>query len=1112
MTEPRSSGGADLPVVSSAELLRLRERSWSDQLSGVSLVAERLARAEYTEQVLGVLGRFYRRADYSRSSMLRRWPAVQVMATVSAAAEHYHQGTFWPALRDLAGVHGQTFQADWGTAFLANLRALGLPDFSDIEDPGARFVGPILMHAGVPTYCLGDYFTLVTERRGRNPGIRPEDFVAWASSRAVEDRLFNVDKPVARFLRYGGDFAIDVTDRVFELLDSVSAGGDGQDVPLPDRFRSAALGMRQQGTLGPPQRQRVGEAPKRGPELVLDPYGRGPILRLPPVETDPGEQAIWTVTVGTRSERIRTQALWPGDPAPATDVPLVSPVRSVTAALLRRQDLPVTVAVVDDKDPLLVFAEDGGLLPPGLPVPGSIVWVLFPGAVDALATQGDARVVSYGVLPPGWAGWSLVLMDLTAVTTIRGPESQRSRSVRRVAAVRIVTGDPVVGLRSRSGGPVFDAPPVIESPVGETSEATWSVTITDAAGSVLVDGRPITPGSDQSAVWAGVPRPLLGTYRIRVRGPWGRGASREVVVAEGASVESTPPWRRICPNGLVPAMVHVRLSPGAQVDEPQFTLGEAQTERAIMVSSGGGSMSLTVRPPHMTMSYQSTELSTAPAIRPISLLSEDVTESPGVLTVSLEAMGEPVLHVLSGRRCVQELQPLGASRFGIYRFNLAQATDTLTAHPRVRFALDEAGELTVATLTPRRLCSGIDALDGVLHLRDAVDVEGLVAVVYPMRAPWRGGTSVAVHGGIAALPDELCDSGPLQVIVRIEDPWAPAPIPAWPRGRSVIFCVEAAGWLRSEDVVEAELSRYLAGEADFPVEAADLAHVWAIAARLPWIGLDDRFFEVAKACRQALQEDPTSSLLALTACEVEVDRIPEALIRSGLAWPSATLPRRAHVGWTRASVLPAALLTGSRLCSQLGLESDELAEARAVCGDDIEEILRGHDPSPRAGRFDQGADVYAASDRDQRAEFRRNTDLVPEGLLGKDTRVGAALYLLDHAPKASERLRNEAGRAVREVFAFLRAVGDQRGLDAVTARMHPTRDTEWRVYPALSLGLAWMARRAARDEQSSRGWVKAHSRLWADLARVGPELVAIDLVLAELLTAAADMERLKEET
>ena len=41
-----------------------------------------------------------------------------------------------------------------------------------------------------------------------------------------------------------GEFAVDVTDRVFDLLDDVQASGTGDSVPLPERFRTRAVDLR----------------------------------------------------------------------------------------------------------------------------------------------------------------------------------------------------------------------------------------------------------------------------------------------------------------------------------------------------------------------------------------------------------------------------------------------------------------------------------------------------------------------------------------------------------------------------------------------------------------------------------------------------------------------------------------------------------------------------------------------------------------------------------------------------------------------------------------------------------------------------------------------------
>lgn len=413
-------GEAKQPVrLTPRGLMELRENSWSKRLKGASLAAECLASPEHTEQALAVLAALLHResSPVERQWVLRRWPAVHVITTVGVGTEHYEHGTFWPSVSRIAGLSGQGFQNEWGEAFLDNLHTLQLPDFSDIEDPGARFVGPILMHSGVPTYCLADYFRLVVDRRRRSPGLEPDEFVSWAAARAAEGRLYGIDKPVQRFLRYGGEYAVDVSDRIFDLLDQIDDGGSGEGVPLPERFRASALEFRDSGLLSGAERVRSATGTDDGgsqmPHVRLDPWGRGPFIQLPAVDAGEDGMATWIVTLDETIETVRSQPTWPGEPAPPTIVSLVSPVRSAGVAIAGREHLQITVPVVDDKDRLLAFSEDGRLLPPRLSLRPTASWLLFPGAPDDLEVDGPVNVQAEGVLPAGWTGWSLVLLDLS---------------------------------------------------------------------------------------------------------------------------------------------------------------------------------------------------------------------------------------------------------------------------------------------------------------------------------------------------------------------------------------------------------------------------------------------------------------------------------------------------------------------------------------------------------------------------------------------------------------------------------------------------------------------------------------------------------------------------
>src|SRR5664279_2989102 len=95
-------------VVTRRDLLDLRERVWRGRLESVSLAAEVLDRmtVAHRDQALEALGSLYRREPDrdERSQLLRRWPAVHVLATSGVAADHYEKGTFWPKLALLLEV------------------------------------------------------------------------------------------------------------------------------------------------------------------------------------------------------------------------------------------------------------------------------------------------------------------------------------------------------------------------------------------------------------------------------------------------------------------------------------------------------------------------------------------------------------------------------------------------------------------------------------------------------------------------------------------------------------------------------------------------------------------------------------------------------------------------------------------------------------------------------------------------------------------------------------------------------------------------------------------------------------------------------------------------
>ena len=239
--------------VSKRELLRLREETWEPRLRSASLVAEVDLRPEHTEQVATVLGRLYAELRDPRAdgeAFLLQWPACLAAAMAGVAATEYRGGVLWPQLWETAAYRGTSHdQGIWGRAFNRAIDRLGMATFPDLP---LHFVGPILMHAGLPTFCLGDYFRLLLDRRRLDPGIDAESFLAWATAPGRERRLAVLDVPAQRFLTQGGDYALNVVDRSLDLLDRLADPDPDLDgVRLPARFvQAASQEIAAQGLIG----------------------------------------------------------------------------------------------------------------------------------------------------------------------------------------------------------------------------------------------------------------------------------------------------------------------------------------------------------------------------------------------------------------------------------------------------------------------------------------------------------------------------------------------------------------------------------------------------------------------------------------------------------------------------------------------------------------------------------------------------------------------------------------------------------------------------------------------------------------------------------------------
>ncbi|GAT68512.1 hypothetical protein PS9374_04177 [Planomonospora sphaerica] len=1090
----------DADPARSSALLDQFESNWKPQLPGISLLTELEVDKETVAEVSRALGQLYRRKVLKgqHQSLFDRWPGCVAVAMSGVAAHDYREGTFWRYwweaiyYQELAG---QQDAKAWGQAFLNALRTFRLPLFSERS---MRYVGPILMHAGIPTFCLERFFNLLLQRRSADPGLDADTLLAWAVGR--ENRLRGLHEPAQWFIRYGTDHAVDVIDRCFDLLDRLRAGDhDFDGLGLPARYLDQAQALFADDRLDPGHRTTTDMRPRRTerPRLAIDPFGQGVRIILPPVGDTPDGTARWSVTVDGVQSMVKSRSMWLGtaEAAPSTSYAIARPARVAQVSLYGAAH-ESEIGIVDSGDPLLIFKENGDRLSDHLAVPPDSVWLLHPDDREPVADV-PLRTVVTGSLPIGWDGWRLVQVALEGATWIGlSGEQTRRRPVRGHSKPRVITGEPLTGVTTPYGSPVFSEPPAIWLPAETTT--TWLVDVRPAAGgdSVFSDSFTVNEPTEVSdALWSEVSRPILGAFEITVRGPIGRSTRRTVFIAEGLTARFTPQVRLFTHGGLVAGQAAIEAVPGMAAEPALPTYSPAEQKHVVTCSAGHRSEPLIVAPPSMKVLTEERDQNPQWGFGPVRLVTEsfDEIESLQIEVPGLSTL--PPMELLVGGRSVQELAPAGRGRYSLKR-----AQDTIAQHRSAELVLPLAGRaIPIGSVRPNQLATGVSDQGDHLRLEGCVWVEGLTAGIYLCTAPWREAKIVTVkEDGSIPLPPDLVGAGPMHVRLSVESPWFFSEWPRWPHPREVIKC-ETAGQYGGADDEERLLSGYLAGANRLPEHVSRLDRLWTIvdlANRIDYPSAARRIED----CASLLRRHP-ESIRFLPDAALPPDRAIVALVTTGLAAAGVDNYLETDDRLWRRSPLVAALLTGPVLTG-LAEDSDLLAEIEAECGESAAAILRGEgDPHPEAGQFDRFAELMDRRSPEELEQVWSNAQLVPASLLDRDTRVAAARQLFDERHRRDGRMLSaKAADMLREAMAI--RVTEYRGLEQyIEARCHPQRRDGWVSLSAMSIACALIARVAARGHEGCQHLEREFRPLWRALSKIAPELTALDLIRAELLIA-----------
>jgi hypothetical protein len=597
--------------------------------------------------------------------------------------------------------------------------------------------------------------------------------------------------------------------------------------------------------------------------------------------------------------------------------------------------------------------------------------------------------------------------------------------------------------------------------------------------------------------FAEVPRPLVGPYHVLVRGPLGRGLSREVEIIEDLAITTEPPWREFTPQGLVPCVVRLRAA--ATLDRGEVRLAATETGFVVEAAGSGCTEMLDVAPPHMAVQVLGSATGGRWTAGPVRLESESLGTVEALVVRLPEGIEDGTALLLQGDQVVQSTA-IRSTGGGVARLDVRRFADTVGATGSGRLELELLGRrIPLALLRPRRLAAGATFTDdGHVVLDHAADVQGLAVAVYPVYKPWRLPEEAPVIGDVAGPFPQLRGQGPLLVHLRVDDPWLPAAWPSWPP-RENTFRSEAA-LAADEDGWEQRLALWLSGQGLPPDDDEAVAALLSVYERSDDLVSAGVPVAVRDAVSARLEDKPVDVLAAAALTTTAGSAaITAVLVQSGAVWgPAVTCTTEANSLWTR-SPAAALLATSSRLRDSDQVAAEDLVHAAGAVA---LALLSGEpDPGASAGRFGPEAARFASLPKDVLDSLWRAANIVPAQLLDADSRVAAARELFD------ARTRPGLNRVAPLAQQLAKRLGERlsqrfpAAADAIHAR---AGDYGWQSLPALSLALALAARATSRGDEDLKQELVPVRQAWATLARHAPSLVEIDLILAECLLLGAD--------
>lgn len=789
------------------------EAEWRTKLKPVNLVIETDFTAEEIRTAQSAYGNTARRLfsrGFEHREIVKKYPALTLVILVGHAALAYDQGRYWETFwEELDLRRDADFENVLRQSIISLLDRFSLARFPDIERGGGpKYVMLLTLHAGIPVHCLSDLLGIIDEHitRGREPGGAA--LMAWLDEPGKDYRANVLDVPVRNFLMYGAEFAIDILNRIIEFVEATAndptlfeAELDSSTTGLPkvlleeltEQLRTTPMrwSRRRASATGIPQRPTIA--------YNVDDDEVAVALTYPRVHPE----VAWRVSFDGEVREVHCARKWGlGEDISPTYVPIPGPVREVVLSH-GPSNMATTLAVVGKSDPLLTFSDRGRWIPRRDRLKDT-VWVIYPQDHQLVDPSSGIPVDERDTgSPAGWRGWRSAFVELDTVRALQlcrdGQLIGTARQVRRDARPRFQLGDPIPGLFSSNGYPIYGTRPwVILPPSPLDPPPRWRVRVRRLGDTEWIVDRVQDSAEIESSVdpFDEAEGPQLGLFEIIVTGPIGADTRCVVFVAEGLRAEFDCPIRVPVSGGLTACTAHIGADELTVAPAAPIHLDASEFEKKVDLACAGVETSIVVRPPHVEIRVGDVGSPATWRITPDACAPEDFARDRfvAVRAPSVDAV-EFAFVSSTGERVQVDAHPR-RKHGSVFELRTQRFADTVRHHGRGRVTATlrtngDLIDLTVLSVRPRHIGAEVILRDGVLQIEGAPDTADLAAYVWTATAPWHPVHILPVLEGIAYLPKELVGAGELRCQLFIDDPWVSLEPPSTRRRR--IPCSSA--WL-----------------------------------------------------------------------------------------------------------------------------------------------------------------------------------------------------------------------------------------------------------------------------------------------------------------------------